>query len=1348
MKMAILVSSRALTSSTSLLIASAATCLVPETAFAIPSPELVVGSISSISQIFGLLIAALGGGATLLGVRAATSRTHTSAFARRAWPVTIGAVILGLALSIGGNYYQYTSQQKALQDRLEASLIRPTPLGPDGKPLDDAIREPTLADQFNSPHGMATSDVEKLIEAKKRGERDDILLFDIRESVEIEMGSPTGAVPLRFADIRRSKVNFTGKTAVLFCHNGIRSYDTCNRLAEMGIDCRFTIGGIEKWLVERRPLAGRNARTLKDLRAVPPYRNQAVLLDTPDVHRLVNEDKAIFVDARLPGEFAAGHLPGAVNVTLRQLAKEAIPAAINAVPKQPIIIPCYDRRSCFYSEALGLEFARAGYDFRGRYTVPWDYFIKPPMKPHVQQWLDELNQTWWDKGVVLLSGALRWTADHIGFLLSVLLLAALSRLLILPISWKAERDQIASRELAPQVAGLKAKLADDPRRRARAMRALYKRHGLTPVRNLIGLLFLPVLAICIAAVHQVATSGNESLWWMENAAERDPTFILPIVFAALICVYLDMAFVRTRMHRLLAWGIGLPVFGATGMLLSGAADLYVIASVILLLVQRAIVEGRVTRLILGWRRLRGQDWVVPLTDVEALATCGNKALRLGRLRAAGMAVPDGVVLTSRFLEHFATATPQWRHRELDRLWGELGAGRVAVRSSASGEDGAVTSYAGVFDSVLNVDRDHLEEAIAQVLTSFGSEKARSYGGARGANNILVQRMVDADYAGVLFTHDPASDGLALVELVRGTADKLVSGLVPADAFRFGRLSARPMDTAKTPIDLKPLIDIGRRAEELFGAPQDIEWTHEAGRFLLVQSRDITRAMDHGDGRADVQAEWRRILDLAAGASPDAVVFAQNEISEVLPRPTPLSLSLMQSLWSAGGSVDLACNALNLWYPIDDDSPQYPVTLFGRLYVDKRQERAKSLQISPLQARRLRQSAKTIETQFRNTFLPEFRSQVTLLEATNFEQLTTEALVDAMIRIRDNFVTRTHVEVDVVNVAANFFLQEAKKKLKGAKLDPLLYLAPAQRNAFEAGVSEAISAPVAERNALLTRNVGHRAELDYELAAPRYAEAPADMAVLWELPMSALDPASIDRELMSAGADQSVVRAVGIAARFETLKEDAKHHSLREVAVLRRAILALGRRVGLDGLVFYLTFEELRTLRSESPGELAALAAERKQRAAVLSKVSALPAKLTVVDLEELSAGLAPHAHSRERGIGGTRVSGTGVVEGRACVVRNADVDVGAAIPGFRDGDIVVSTMVPTTWMPYFRRAGGFVCEVGGWLSHTAIVARECNVPLIINVDGIDAISDGTMLRLHPNGTIEIVVEPAMAVAAE
>ncbi len=881
---------------TGLWLASVAAGLLLEnsSALAIPSPELVVGSLSSLSQVVSLIFATLGGGAALVGARVVSNRYGAKSGSRFFWPIATGVLVF-LAVSVWANIWQYTANKAALQDRLEETLIRPTPLGPDGKPLDDLIREPAWEEQLTDPHGMTTAEVEKFMEEYNRGQHPDVIFGDIRKSLELEMGSPPGATPLRFADLSKGNFNFTQKKAVLVCHTGIRSYDMCQQLRAMGIDCSFMIGGIEKWLVERRPLTGYRVRTLKDLRALPAYPNQAVLLDTPEVRRLVSEEKAIFLDPRLPGEFAAGHLPGAINFTLRQTPLDQIPEKVRSVPKRPIIIPCYDRRSCFYGEALGLEMSRGGFDYRGRYTLPWDYFVKPKPRPFVQAWLNELNQTWWDKAVALMARVVHSGANYVGFSVAILLLALISRLLVLPISLKAERDQIAARNLAPEVEEIKSKFRTDPKCRAREMRAFYARHGLTPVRNLFALLFLPVLAICVAAVHAVAAATHQSLLWMPNAAEHDPYFVLPVLFAVLVCAYLDAAFVSTRKHRLLVWAIGMPLFVTAGALLSGAADLYVVASVFLLLVQRAIVDGRFSQILQTLQRLSRNDGLVRLSDVDALSDCGNKAFRLAQMQVLGFDVPNGVVLTSSFLDRFAAATPQQHRRDLDRLWRVIGADRVAVRSSAGGEDGQTSSFAGIFESVLNVEREQLENAIWKVLGSFESERARSYCAERGSKNIIIQRMVEADYAGVLFTQDLASAGLSLVELVRGTADKLVSGSAQPQAFRFGRYSAQLVGANLPPIDLKPLIKLGRRVEAAFGTPQDIEWTYCAGQFKLVQSRDITTSRD-GTNESDIQREWRRVLDAAAGAGLDTVVFSQNELSETLPRPTVLSLSLMESLW--------------------------------------------------------------------------------------------------------------------------------------------------------------------------------------------------------------------------------------------------------------------------------------------------------------------------------------------------------------------------------------------------------------------------------------------------------------------
>jgi phosphoenolpyruvate synthase/pyruvate phosphate dikinase len=85
---------------------------------------------------------------------------------------------------------------------------------------------------------------------------------------------------------------------------------------------------------------------------------------------------------------------------------------------------------------------------------------------------------------------------------------------------------------------------------------------------------------------------------------------------------------------------------------------------------------------------------------------------------------------------------------------------------------------------------------------------------------------------------------------------------------------------------------------------------------------------------------------------------------------------------------------------------------------------------------------------------------------------------------------------------------------------------------------------------------------------------------------------------------------------------------------------------------------------------------------------------------------------------------------------------------FRDGDIIVASMINPAWLPYFARAGGFVSEVGGWLSHPAILAREYDVAMIVGTEGIGRIVDGSRLRLNLDGTIEAVeTEVAEAIVA-
>jgi phosphohistidine swiveling domain-containing protein len=786
--------------------------------------------------------------------------------------------------------------------------------------------------------------------------------------------------------------------------------------------------------------------------------------------------------------------------------------------------------------------------------------------------------------------------------------------------------------------------------------------------------------------------------------------------------------------------VGMIALTVTGGLLGVAVDVYLIVSASLLLLQRAIVTNRFACFVRWIQRRRLGDNIVSLDDLPRLGGCGNKAYRLGTMRSQGFSVPQGIVLTASFLEQFSAALPSWRSPVLDGVWRYLGAQKLAVRSSGAAEDGSSNSFAGVFESVLNVDRARLEAAVTDVLLSFSTITARAYGVADSRPNIIIQHMVEPDYSGVLFTRDPAYPSHSLIELVEGTAAKLVSGAMTPQFYRFGRISVEPVGEEEPPIDLKPLIGIGRQLETLFGRSQDVEWAHVNGKFHIVQSRDITRFERGTESELAIQDEWLRVLDCAVGASADEIIFEQNELSEVLPRPTPLSLSLMQELWASGGSIDLACRQLGLEYRVEEDSPPYLVTIFGRLYVNKRQEIGRAPKLNALAMWRMNRISTRIEHDFTNNFLPTFLSEIAFQEAVDFDRLSDRDLFAATMRIRQNYVKSTSVTASIINIAADYYLRRAQEKLNARGMESARYLARSNLTVFERAIIDAKKGPAEFRRESLLNTIGHRSSVDYELAEPRYAERPADIDQLFETPnLPTRTRSKIKSELARSMLEPKLIDAVLLACSFQTLKEDAKHHSLREPAVLRRALLAVDRRYELNGLIFYLTFEEIGSLSNEKlAASLRSVAGERRRRALEIPQMPSVSSALMVRQMENYATGRKCDTSSGIDKSKGIRVSGSGIVEGRACVINADDAGSTAAIPGFKDGDIVFSRMVPSAWIPYFRRAGGFVCEVGGWLSHVAIVARELNVPLIVQAKGIQMIATGELIRLHTDGVIEVI----------
>lgn len=229
---------------------------------------------------------------------------------------------------------------------------------------------------------------------------------------------------------------------------------------------------------------------------------------------------------------------------------------------------------------------------------------------------------------------------------------------------------------------------------------------------------------------------------------------------------------------------------------------------------------------------------------------GNKAARLAELAIAGFRVPPFYVVPADTPSIEAIAA------EIDTAAEQLAAhgGTVAVRSSAAEEDGAEHSFAGQFDSFLDVEPKDVLERVRDVRRSGESEHVLRYraehalGTAVGRPAVMVQRMVPADAAGVAFAADPISGDTdtVVVAATRGLGDALVSGECQGDTWRTtadGRLIDSDVAEAGQPVltrrQLRKVVHLVRDISKQLGRPQDIEWAIRGNRLYLLQSRDIT-----------------------------------------------------------------------------------------------------------------------------------------------------------------------------------------------------------------------------------------------------------------------------------------------------------------------------------------------------------------------------------------------------------------------------------------------------------------------------------------------------------------------------
>jgi rifampicin phosphotransferase len=284
-------------------------------------------------------------------------------------------------------------------------------------------------------------------------------------------------------------------------------------------------------------------------------------------------------------------------------------------------------------------------------------------------------------------------------------------------------------------------------------------------------------------------------------------------------------------------------------------------------------------------------------DARDPARAGGKGSSLARLRAAGFLVPQGFVVTADEGASDALAD------QVHKLTEHVGAGvRFAVRSSGHAEDSAESSFAGQYETVLGViSVDEVARAITRCFASFESARARAYQHGRGAGGrggaVVVQRLIEAEAAGVAFTVDPVSGARdrILIDAGAGLGEAVVGGRMTPDGFVVmagsGDIVERRIANPRPCIEddaVRAIADLATRVQAHHGGPVDVEWAWQGGRVYLLQARPVTAIGARTP--AEPPPGWAPALNTRI--DPRFPLYSNGNVSEILPGcVTPLTYSL-------------------------------------------------------------------------------------------------------------------------------------------------------------------------------------------------------------------------------------------------------------------------------------------------------------------------------------------------------------------------------------------------------------------------------------------------------------------------